>query len=386
MRYCCSAKRFDDGPGSSGQSRYAVSLAGSFTHTSGAHRSRRTATRGITMQLGGSRARIKQALAVLACAMAAASVAQAADTVRWRMATEYPATAMPGEGVASFVHEVKLRTGGAVEIVPSYDTAAGIKSADMPAAERDGRLEAADAFGGALAGVDPVFSLSSLPFVATTADDARRLADLARPLYAQAFARQGLHLLYVTPWPATGLWSKQPVPGVEALHALAVRTYDATSQHVMQAAGAKAENLSFMEVMPRLADGSVTAVLSSGDGGAGRKLWTWLPNFTAIGYAMPLSFATVDARAYAALPLEMRRAIDKAAEMTELQQWARLRTRLAENTRRMQDNHVAIVETPSPELRGALRAAAAQTVAEWKRQAGPAAAATLERFQHDAAH
>ncbi|MDB0564835.1 TRAP transporter substrate-binding protein [Ralstonia solanacearum] len=338
------------------------------------------------MQLGGSRACIKQALAVLACAMAAASVAQAADTVRWRMATEYPATAMPGEGVASFVHEVKLRTGGAVEIVPSYDTAAGIKSADMPAAERDGRLEAADAFGGALAGVDPVFSLSSLPFIATTADDARRLADLARPLYAQAFARQGLHLLYMTPWPATGLWSKQPVPGVEALHALAVRTYDATSQHVMQAAGAKAENLSFMEVMPRLADGSVTAVLSSGDGGAGRKLWTWLPNFTAIGYAMPLSFATVDARAYAALPLETRRAIDKAAEMTELQQWARLRMRLAENTRRMQDNHVAIVETPSPELRGALRAAAAQTVAEWKRQAGPAAAATLERFQHDAAH
>lgn len=247
---------------------------------------------------------------------------------------------MPGEGVASFAHEVALRTGGALEIVPSYDAAAGIKSAAMPTAQRDGRLEAGDAFGGALAGIDPVFSLSSLPFVAASAQDAHRLADLARPLYAQAFERQGLHLLYVTPWPATGLWSKQPVPGVEALRALAVRTYDATSQHVMQAAGAKAENLAFTELMPRLADGSITAVLSSGDGGAGRKLWTWLPNFTAIGYAMPLSFATVNARAYAALSREVRRAVDQAAEMTELQQWGRLQTRLAENTRRMQDNHV----------------------------------------------
>ncbi|MCF1440443.1 TRAP transporter substrate-binding protein [Ralstonia nicotianae] len=337
------------------------------------------------MLLQGSRAFIRQALAILACAMAAASAAQAADVERWRMATEYPATAMPGEGVASFAHEVALRTGGALEIVPSYDAAAGIKSAAMPTAQRDGRLEAGDAFGGALAGIDPVFSLSSLPFVAASAQDAHRLADLARPLYAQAFERQGLHLLYVTPWPATGLWSKQPVLGVEALRALAVRTYDATSQHVMQAAGAKAENLAFTELMPRLADGSITAVLSSGDGGAGRKLWTWLPNFTAIGYAMPLSFATVNARAYAALPREVRRAVDQAAEMTELQQWGRLQTRLAENTRRMQDNHVAIVETPSPELRGALQAAAAQTVAVWKRQAGPAAAAALERFQRDGA-
>ncbi|ESS47234.1 signal peptide protein [Ralstonia solanacearum SD54] len=99
------------------------------------------------MLLQGSRAFIRQALAILACAMAAASAAQAADVERWRMATEYPATAMPGEGVASFAHEVALRTGGALEIVPSYDAAAGIKSAAMPTAQRDGRLEAGDASG-----------------------------------------------------------------------------------------------------------------------------------------------------------------------------------------------------------------------------------------------
>ncbi|CAH0439697.1 hypothetical protein LMG9673_00480 [Ralstonia pseudosolanacearum] len=50
------------------------------------------------MLLQGSRVFIRQALAVLACAMVAASAAQAAEVERWRMATEYPATAMPGEG------------------------------------------------------------------------------------------------------------------------------------------------------------------------------------------------------------------------------------------------------------------------------------------------
>jgi len=326
---------------------------------------------------------IQRTAAVLVCAMAA--VAAYAEPVHWRMATEYPATAMPGEGIASFAHEVKMRTGGAVEIAPSYEAAAGFKSADIPAAVGDGRLDAGDAFGGALMKVDSVFALSSLPFVTGNAQDAHRLADLARPLYAKAFERQGQHLLYVTPWPATGLWSRQPVPGAEALRGQTIRTYDATSTQVMKVAGAGAVNLSFNDLMPRLADGSISAVMSSGDGGAGRKLWTWLPNFTAIGYAMPLSFATVNAKDYAALPADVRRSVDAAAEMTELQQWARLQTRLVENMRRMQANQVTVVDPAPAALRNALQAAAAQTVADWKHQAGPAAADTLARFQQSQA-
>jgi hypothetical protein len=68
----------------------------------------------------------------------------------------------------------------------------------MPAAIRDGKLQAGDAFGGALGEVDPIFLLSSLPFVATSVDKAHRLADLARADYAQAFEKQGQHLLYIT--------------------------------------------------------------------------------------------------------------------------------------------------------------------------------------------
>jgi hypothetical protein len=37
--------------------------------------------------------------------------------------------------------------------------------------------------------------------------------------------------------------------------------------------GAKATLISFADTMPKLVDGSINAVLSSGDGGIGRKLW-----------------------------------------------------------------------------------------------------------------
>ena len=41
--------------------------------------------------------------------------------------------------------------------------------------------------------------------------------------------------------------------------------------------------------MPKLVDGSLNAVLSSGDGGAARQLWRHLRYFADIHYAVPLS-------------------------------------------------------------------------------------------------
>ncbi|WP_019449206.1 TRAP transporter substrate-binding protein [Cupriavidus sp. BIS7] len=320
------------------------------------------------------------ALAILAGLAGAALPAHATEPTQWRMATEYPANTMPGEGVSTFAAEVKSRTGGALEIVPSYDASAGIKSADIPKAVRDGVLDAGDAYGGALTGLNPVFALSSLPFVVGNIQDAQRLLDLARPLYAKAFEALGQHLLYVTPWPASGIWSSQPASSVDALRTLSIRTYDTTSASVMQAAGAKAEFLSFSELPARLKAGTINAALSSGDGDAGRKLWGWLPYFTTIEYAMPLSFATVSARAYAALSPEQRREVDQAAQATETQQWLRLRSRAEDNRQHMQRSGVTI-EPPSAALRTALQRAGGQAVAEWEQKAGHDAADVLDQFR-----
>jgi TRAP-type C4-dicarboxylate transport system substrate-binding protein len=311
--------------------------------------------------------------------LAPVAYAQRAPVV-WQMATEYPATSMPGEGLTTFAQEVAARTQGAMAPQPTFDASAGFKSAQMPAAIRDGRLQAGDAFGGALGEVDPIFLLSSLPFVATSVDKARRMADLARADYARAFEKQGQHLLYVTPWPPTGLWSRHPVGTLDDLRALSVRAYDETSAEVMRAAGAKAQNLSFADAMPRLKDGSVNAVLSSGDGGAGRKLWDYLPNFTAIGYAMPLSFTTVNAATWQALTPAQRDAVTAAASATEDKQWARLNTRLAENTARMRANGVTIQDNPAPAVQQALRDAGLSAVAIWQSRVGERGAALLKTY------
>ena len=129
-----------------------------------------------------------------------------------------------------------------------------------------------------------------------TIADARALYEAARPSYEAAFERHNQKLLYATPWPPSGLWTKAAGRyACEAIAKLKVRTYDKTGTDVFTHLGAKARRgLVQPTWRPKLASGEIDAVLSSGDGGAGRKLWEHLPRFTEINYAIPLSFTTVN--------------------------------------------------------------------------------------------
>src|SRR6266542_3089393 len=102
---------------------------------------------------------------------------------------------------------------------------------------------------GALEAEDPIFALPSLPFLVTSTADAKRLADIARPHLAAVLQKKGLRLLYLTPWPPSGIWSKTPLTSPPDLAGLSIRTYDRTSTEVFLSAGAKAASISFADTM-----------------------------------------------------------------------------------------------------------------------------------------
>jgi len=333
----------------------------------------------VLVSLSSTMEDIMNTLLRLSCLVFIPLAAPAAHAqIAWDMATEYPATAMPGEGVQTFASAVARRLEGRLVIRPSFNAEKGFKSAEMLEAVAGGKLQAADAFSGALGNAHPAFGVSALPFLTPTLESSRRLSELARPCYARALAEKGLRLLYVTPWPPSGIWSKNRMTGAVSLNGLAIRTYDANSSAVFDAAGAKAANLSFADVMPKLKDGSVMAVLSSGDGGAGRKLWEFLPHFTAANYAVPLSFAFVSKAAYDALPEGDRVAVDEAANETEARQWATIVGRLEQNYAQMRTNNVQITADAPLDLIDTLQKAAADIIDAWVVKAGPEGKALVE--------
>jgi len=313
--------------------------------------------------------------ALLATPFLVAGVASAQGSAT--VATEYPATSIPGEGVAHFA---AAATAGGVPVVAAHDGPSGYRSAAAFAALTEGRFAAVDAFAGALGAADPLFLLTSLPFLTASHADAARLRDLARPRYAEAAARRGATLLWTTPWPPSGLWTRRPVTTPDDLRGLRVRTYDATGTEVLRAAGAAAEVLSFAEVNARLEAGTLDAVLSSGDGGAGRRLWRWLPNFTELDYAWPVSLAFAATPWLEGLAPPAREAVRAAAAATEARQWQAIVGRLEANRRTMAENSVAIHAMTDP-LRAALRSAAAAATEAWAARAGEAGRAILAAYR-----
>jgi TRAP-type transport system periplasmic protein len=307
-------------------------------------------------------------------------LAAGAQTV-WDMPTEYPQSTVSGLGITTFAQHLAELSAGRLQIRPSFDAAAGIRSADMLAAIAGGRVQAGDALAGALDAEDVIFALPTLPFLAASTADARRLADLARPYLAAALQKKGQRLLYLTPWPPSGIWSKLPLKTASDLTGLSIRTYDRISSEVFASAGAKAASISFADTMPKLTDGSINAVLSSGDGGAGRGLWKFLPYFTEITYSLPLSVASVNQAIYDALAPDLREAVDAAGRQTELELWVALSTRLQENYARMRQNGVTIDSSPAPALLAAFRSGAADAQRDWCTRAGPVCPKILDAFR-----
>src|SRR4051812_22011630 len=153
------------------------------------------------------------------------------------------------------------------------------------------------------------------------------------------------------------------------------------STEVFASAGARAALISFSDTMPRLVDGGLNAVLSSGDGGAGRKLWEYLPYFSEITYSLPLSIAGVSKTAYDGLSADQRAAVDAASRQTETELWVALSTRLQENYARMRQNGVTIDSSPGQAVVKALQSGAVTAQRTWCSRSGPVCAEILDAFK-----
>jgi TRAP-type C4-dicarboxylate transport system substrate-binding protein len=322
----------------------------------------------------------RTAVAFFIIAVLLANAAAALAPTTWAMPTDYPQDSMPGQGLTTFAQRLAADSGGRLNVTPVFDGAAGFKAGDVLAAISNGKIPGADVFGGVAGERDPLLLLPSLPFVTSSVGDARRLFGVAQPTDEAAFERMGLKLLYVTPWPPSGIWAKVPIRTPDDLRGLRIRTYDATSEAVMNALGAQATSLSFGEAMPLIKGGSIDAVLSSGDGGAGRKLWEYFPVYTKLEYAFPLSFTVLSKPVWDALDADLRRAVSQAAFETQAAQWTSIETRLASNELTMRANGVTIVSDNSPELRRRATEAAVAAVESWKMHTGADGRAILARY------
>ena len=290
--------------------------------------------------------------------------ALAAD-VKWDMANEYPPNNIHSEADQFFAKRLDELSGGSIKIVHQFGAALGYRSKDQFDAVGDGAIPIADTFSGALSGINPLFLLSSLPFLTATADDSRALHEAAKTDYEKAFADSNQILLFVSPWPPSGLWGKTPLDSKASLSGLKMRTYDANGTITFKAAGASPVQLSFADVVPQLSAGGIDAVLNSAEGGVSSKYWEYLSDFTELNYCMPLNFIHLNKDVFDDLSDDQKAAVMKAAEETQAHIWEAVVERRAKNYETMRANKIAITDKISTDYADFLKEAGNVARQKW---------------------
>lgn len=285
----------------------------------------------------------------------------------WVMPSGYPDGSMPVASLRLFAGELaKQGCGIRIQVRPS-DT--GGRPGNIWEAVRRGAVPAGMLIASGLADVDPLFSLDSLPFLATDFAGSRRLYQAARPYLQQRLAAHGIELLYAVPWPPQGLFSDRPIDSAQALHGLRFRTYNPTTTRLA----------AMLETLPRSVDGSelpaalatrqIQAMFSSAASGVDFAVWRYFSHFYDLRGWLPLNLVIASRSALNALPEEDRVALKQAAARAEEQGWQASAT-LHESSLAALAAKGIIVQSPSLQLKEDLSVLGGALTNEWLSSVG----------------
>ena len=303
--------------------------------------------------------------ALVAGSVALASSAALAQTYTWDLANEYPSGSIHAQSADRFIEALAESSEGAISVTAHHGAALGYRSVDQFDAVGDGAVELASSFMGPWSGIDSVFLLPSLPFMAPSIEETWDLYQAARPYYDEVLEEANQMLLYATPWPPSGIWANKPVDSMEAVEGLRIRTYDTSGTVTMREAGASPVELTWSDTVPQLSTGGVNSVLTSADGGVSAQLWEHQSHFTEVNYAMPLQFVHMNRDTFEMLDDAMQEAVIEAAEAAERFGWDLLAERVQENYETMEAEGMTVVTDVSDEFLAELGVAAERAVNEW---------------------
>ncbi|WP_422032769.1 TRAP transporter substrate-binding protein [Roseovarius sp.] len=316
---------------------------------------------------------------LLSAAALATALALPASAEKWDMPTPYPDATFHTVNISEFASDVSEATDGALEITV-HSAGSLFKHPEISKAVRSGQVPIGEFFLSLLANDNAVFGADSLPFLATSYEDAQKLWDAQKDVVTKLLDEQGLMPLYAVPWPPQGLYTTKEINSVEDLAGLKFRTYNATLEEFANLAGAAPTQVEVPDIPQAFSTGRVEAMITSPSTGANSQAWDFLSHYTDIQAWIPKNIVVVNKRAFQRLDEETQQAVLDAAAAAETRGWEMSQKETDEQTAVLEENGITIVE-PSEELMTGLREIGEQMLANWKEEAGENGAALLDAYQ-----
>ena len=173
---------------------------------------------------------------------------------KWDMALAYGAGNFHSANATEFAKNVTEKSGGKLTIV-THPGGSLFKGGEIFRAVRTGQAPIGERFMSALGKEDPLYEIDSLPFLATTYDDAMKLYEASKPYIVKSLDEKGLVFLYAVPWPAQGLYSKKQIKKVGDLNGLKFRAYNSATIRIAELTGMAPTKIEAAEISQAFSTG-----------------------------------------------------------------------------------------------------------------------------------
>lgn len=324
------------------------------------------------------KASTKTLTATLMTTAGLAVAASGAMAEKWDMPMAYSASNFHSATGAEFAKCVTTGTQGEIEIV-THPGGSLFKGADIKRAIQTGQAPIGERLLSGHQNENPIFGVDSVPFLATSFDDAAKLWKAAKPTLEQILADQNLTLLYSVPWPPQGLYFKKEVNSVADMEGIKFRSYNNATARLAELTKMLPVSIEAAEISQAFATGVADAMVSSGSTGYDRKVWESLTHFYEVDAWLPRNYTMVNSDVWAGTSDANKAIIKACAELAEYAGTWRAVEYTTFTLNGLRDGGM-VVGPAGDQLKADLKEIGAVMSAEWLESAGEGGKAIIDSF------
>ncbi len=307
----------------------------------------------------------------------AAGSAGAAE--RWDMPMAYADSNYHTQNGKRFAECVRIGTGGALEIVV-HGGGSLFKGNEIKRAVQTGQAPIGERLLSAHQNENAVFGYDSVPFLATSYEDSKKLWKAARPVIEKVLEEQNLVLLYSVPWPPQGIYTKKPLSSAADMEGVKFRAYNAATARLAELMGAQPVQIEAAELSQALATGVAESFISSGSTGYDRKVWEHLGYFYDVQAWLPRNYVFVNKQAWESVDDSTRNVLKACGYMAEISGTLESELLAGWYLSQLAANGMK-VQAPGEQLAADFKKIGEQMAAEWLEAAGEAGKQIIDTYR-----
>ncbi len=310
---------------------------------------------------------------------AASAVGPAFAQTKWDLPSGYGVNTFQVQNLQWFADEVDKASAGKLKIT-LHPGASLFKANEIKRAVQGGQTQAGEFILSGSANENALFGVDSIPFLATTYAEAKKLDTASLPVLDKLLASQGMKLLYTVPWPGQSLYTKKPVAGLADLKGTKMRAYNPATTRIAELIGAQPVTIQLAELPQALATGTVDNFLTSSASGVDSKLYEQVKYFYDVNAWLPRNAVVVNIKAFQALDASTQAALLKVAAAAGERGWKTSDQKDDEYLKELAARGMT-VDRSSDKLKRELKTIGERMSAEWLKQAGPDGQAILDAYR-----